>query len=60
MQINFLDDNFTELNVFVKKINPSKIFILVDENTHEYCLPTLLGNLETHASFEIIEIEAGE
>ena len=60
MQINFLDDNFTELNVLVKKINPSKIFILVDENTHEYCLPTLLGNLETHAPFEIIEIEAGE
>lgn len=60
MQINFLDDNFTELNVLVKKINPSKIFILVDENTHEYCLPTLLGNLETYAPFEIIEIEAGE
>ena len=60
MQSNVLDDNFTELNVLVKKINPSKIFILVDENTHEYCLPTLLGNLETHAPFEIIEIEAGE
>ena len=60
MQIKFLDDDFSQLNNLVRNINPSKIFILVDENTHEYCLPILLGNLETHTPFEIIEIEAGE
>lgn len=58
--ISFLDPDFSELNDFIQKINPSKIFILVDENTHEHCLPTLLGNLEINIPFEIIEIEAGE
>ena len=58
--IKILDQDFTELNFFIKHQNPSKIFILVDENTHEYCLPTLLGNLEITAPFEIIEIEEGE
>ncbi|MBF1097937.1 MAG: iron-containing alcohol dehydrogenase, partial [Riemerella sp.] len=58
--IKILDQDFTELNFFIKHQIPSKIFILVDENTHEYCLPTLLGNLETTVPFEIIEIEEGE
>lgn len=58
--ISFLDDNFTALNEYVTKVKPSLLLILVDENTHEYCLPTLLGNLETDIPFEIIEIEPGE
>lgn len=60
MNISFLDDDFSALNKVVNQINPTKIFILVDENTHEHCLPTLLGNLETCIPYEIIEIEAGE
>lgn len=58
--VHFLDNEFSALNQKVRVINPSKIFILVDENTHECCLPILLGNLETDIPFEIIEIEAGE
>lgn len=58
--IHFLDQNFSQLNLFLKENTFSKIFILVDENTHEHCLPSLLGNLETHLEFEILEIEAGE
>ncbi|WP_312322933.1 3-dehydroquinate synthase [Soonwooa sp.] len=58
--ITLLDDDFSGLNQFLKENSASKIFILVDENTHEYCLPTLLGNMETNVPFEIIEIEAGE
>ena len=58
--IEQLDQDFTALNNYVQNLNPSKIFILVDENTHEYCLPILLGNLETEIPFEIIEIAAGE
>lgn len=54
------DRNFVQLNNSVTNINPSKIFILVDENTHEYCLPILLANLETHIPLEIIEIKTGE
>ncbi|MCJ8153365.1 3-dehydroquinate synthase [Chryseobacterium sp. SSA4.19] len=58
--ITITDDNFSSLNEFLNRKSFSKIFILVDENTHEYCLPTLLGNMETDLEFEIIEIEAGE
>lgn len=40
--------------------NYSKIFILVDENTSQYCLPHLLNNLATEIEIEIIELEVGE
>lgn len=58
--ITILNDNFSQLNEFLHQKSFSKIFILVDENTHEYCLPVLLGNMETDLGFEILEIEAGE
>ncbi|WP_419870876.1 3-dehydroquinate synthase [Chryseobacterium sp. CT-SW4] len=58
--ITILDHNFSQLNEFLSEKSFSKIFILVDENTHEYCLPVLMGNLETLTAFEILEIEAGE
>lgn len=58
--ITILDENFSQLNQFMTEKSFSKVFILVDENTHEYCLPVLLGNLETDIAFEILEIEAGE
>lgn len=58
--ITILNDNFSQLNDFLSTRSFSKIFILVDENTHEYCLPALLGNLETDLAFEILEIEPGE
>lgn len=58
--ISILDENYTSLNQYISEIHPSKIFILVDENTHQHCLPILLGNLETDIQYEIIEIEPGE
>ncbi|PKF75933.1 3-dehydroquinate synthase [Chryseobacterium sp. PMSZPI] len=58
--ITILNDNFSQLNDFLHEKSFSKIFILVDENTHEYCLPILLGNMETDLGFEILEIEPGE
>lgn len=58
--ISFLDDDFSSLNLYLSDLNPSQLLILVDENTHEFCLPRLLANLETEIPFEIIEIEAGE
>ena len=58
--ISFLDQDFSQLNFFLQQSKPSKIMVLVDENTHEFCLPVLMGNLETEIPFEIIEIEAGE
>ena len=38
----------------------SKIFIIVDENTSNQCLPYFLANLSTEITIEIIELEAGE
>jgi 3-dehydroquinate synthase len=38
----------------------SKIFILVDENTHQHCLPGLLLQIENLSRAEIVEIESGE
>lgn len=58
--ITFLDHDFSALNTYLKDSNFSKIIILADENTHEHCLPVLVGNLETEIPFEIIEIEPGE
>lgn len=53
-------NSFTELNQQIKEKDYSKIILLVDENTHEYCLPELLQNLEIEIPYEIIEIEPGE
>lgn len=38
----------------------SKLFIIVDENTSQYCLPHFLNNLATEIEIEIIELEVGE
>lgn len=58
--LSFLNNDFSSLNQFISKQNPSNIFILCDENTHEYCLKIILENLETTSNIEILEIEAGE
>lgn len=58
--ISVLDHNFSQINSFISQLNPSKIFILCDENTHDRCLPILLGNLVTEIPLEILEIEPGE
>lgn len=38
----------------------SKIFIIVDSETADHCLPGFLANLATEVPIEIIEFEAGE
>ncbi|MEQ3662819.1 MAG: 3-dehydroquinate synthase family protein, partial [Flavobacterium sp.] len=38
----------------------SKVFIIVDENTSNQCLPYFLANFATEVALEIIELEAGE
>lgn len=44
----------------INRMDPSKIFFLVDENTHEHCLPGFLQLLEELPELEILEVEAGE
>lgn len=51
---------FTALNSHLENASYSKVFILVDENSHEHCLPILMPAIETDYDFEIIEIESGE
>lgn len=58
--IEFLTEDFEELNIYLKQKAPSLLLIIVDENTHEHCLPRFLPNLETEIPFQIIELEAGE
>lgn len=58
--ITFLDHEFSQLNTYLNDLQPSKLIILVDANTHEFCLPQMLANIETEIPFEIVEIEAGE
>ena len=58
--IHFNSSCYTALNEHLKENNFSKIFILVDENTHTHCLPLFIEKMETNVVIEIIEIESGE
>jgi 3-dehydroquinate synthase len=58
--IYFNDASFVYLENLLKIETYSKIFVLVDENTNEHCLPYFLANLPTEIEIEIIEIEPGE
>ncbi len=58
--IVFNDLGYNALTTHLNQHEYSKIFIIVDENTHERCLPSFLGNLSTDVAIEIIEIPAGE
>ncbi len=55
------DDKFSKLSNWLEEQDYiSSIFILVDENTHEHCLPLILNSVEPLQRIEILEIPAGE
>lgn len=54
------EDVFSVLSEYLRPYETSKIFILVDENTLEYCIPTLLLENKALHNAEIIEVESGE
>ena len=58
--VHFNATGYEELNNYLKDNGFSKIFIIVDNNTHDHCLPHFMSKLETDLDCEIIEIEAGE
>ena len=58
--VHFKEKAYNALNEHLKDANYSKIFILVDENTHDLCLPLFMAEINGDYSYEIIEIEAGE
>ncbi|MBU2930109.1 3-dehydroquinate synthase [Winogradskyella psychrotolerans] len=59
--VHFNSGVYTELNNYIKTTQPSKIFVLVDTNTHDYCLPKFLERLESgEIAIEIMEMPNGE
>ncbi|PNQ73017.1 3-dehydroquinate synthase [Hanstruepera neustonica] len=58
--IHFNSECYKKLNAHLDNKNYSKIFVLVDENTHNFCLPKFLSEVITTVEIEIIEIESGE
>lgn len=58
--IYFNQECYVFLDSFLEENNYSKLFILVDSNTNDKCLPHFLSLLATEKTIEIIEVEAGE
>lgn len=51
------DDSLESLKVFLSSVNYSSVFILVDENTKQHCLPVLQNII---SDLKIIETKSGE
>ncbi len=58
--VYFGNECYNALNTYLSSANHSKICILVDNNTHEYCLSLFMSKIEGEYDIEVIEIEAGE
>ena len=58
--IYFNEKGYEALNLYLKENKYSNLFIIVDSNTNEFCLPKFLPFLETELTIEIIAFEAGE
>jgi 3-dehydroquinate synthase len=58
--IYFNEKGYDALNLHLKENKYSNLFIIVDSNSNELCLPIFLPYLETELTIEIIEFEAGE
>ncbi len=48
------------LTEIITEINPSRIFVLSDENTHEHCIPRFENKLDIDQDFIHISIPEGE
>ncbi len=58
--VHFNETAYRAVNEHLQKAGYSKIFILVDENTHKYCLAQFMAEISGNYAYEIIEIESGE
>ncbi|RFZ94790.1 3-dehydroquinate synthase [Mucilaginibacter conchicola] len=56
----FFENSIQELVNFVERGNYSRLFILTDENTGEFCLPAIQTALAHLDKTDIIEVNAGE
>lgn len=60
MNIYYSQNGYKHLNQLLKTKNYSKIFVLTDTNTNQYCSALFLSELVTEIEIELVEIEAGE
>jgi len=60
MNIYYSQEGYNQLNLTIQNKKYSKIFVLTDTNTNEYCSPIFLSELATDVEIEVIEIESGE
>lgn len=58
--VHFNDEGYQALNLHLSEKSYSKIFILVDSNTHQNCLAYFLSTFTETYDIEVIEIEPGE
>ncbi|MGC1514724.1 MAG: 3-dehydroquinate synthase family protein, partial [Maribacter sp.] len=58
--VHFNKKAYRTLNAFLAEKAYSILFILVDENTHDACLPQFISEIAGDYHFEVIEIESGE
>jgi 3-dehydroquinate synthase len=58
--IYFSETGYEALNEILSKEKYSCIFVVVDSQSNEYCLPQFLPYLATEIPIEIIEFESGE
>lgn len=59
-ELIFTNDVTSNIDALIEKYNPSKVFVLVDENTNKMVLPQLVAQSMTIASASVITIKAGD
>ncbi|MFS4491982.1 3-dehydroquinate synthase [Maribacter sp. 2308TA10-17] len=58
--VHFNQKAYEALNAHLAANSYSSLFIIVDENTYEHCLPDFMAAIEGDYYFEVLEIESGE
>ena len=58
--VHFNQKAYENLNDYLSVNSYSSLFIVVDENTYEYCLPSFMAAITGDYHFEVLEIESGE
>jgi 3-dehydroquinate synthase len=58
--IHFDENKYESLNQYLKSFSPSKIVILTDTNTHQFCLDYFVSKLKLDCPLELKSISAGE
>lgn len=59
-ELIFTNDVSSQLDALIEKYNPSKVFVLVDENTNKMVLPQLVAQSMAVANASVITIKAGD